>query len=118
MNLAALEYVEAAKARGEGLWWLIRREMLPNAAAPLVAEFGLRFTFAFLFIAALSFLGLGVQPPNADWGSMVRDYRDMINLDAMAPLYPACAIAVLTIGVNFVVDWVLSVRSHAHGEHA
>jgi peptide/nickel transport system permease protein len=115
MNIAALEYVEVAKVRGEGLWWVIRKEILPNAMAPLIAEFGLRFSFAFLFIATLSFLGLGVQPPNADWGSMVRDYRDMINLGEAAPLYPAGAIALLTIGVNFVVDWMLSVHSRAHG---
>ena len=118
MNLAALEYVEVARVRGEGLWWVIRKEILPNAMAPLIAEFGLRFSFAFLFIAALSFLGLGVQPPNADWGSMVRDYRDMINLDAMAPLYPAGAIAILTIGVNFVVDWMLAIHSRGHGDDA
>jgi peptide/nickel transport system permease protein len=118
MNLAALEYVEVARVRGEGLWWVIRKEILPNALAPLIAEFGLRFSFAFLFIAALSFLGLGVQPPNADWGSMVRDYRDMINLDAMAPLYPAGAIAILTIGVNFVVDWMLAIHSRGHGDSA
>ena len=118
MNLAALEYVEVAKVRGEGLWWVITKEILPNAAAPLIAEFGLRFSFAFLFIAALSFLGLGVQPPAADWGSMVRDYRDMINLDAAAPLYPAGAIAILTIGVNFVVDWMLAIHSRGHGEGA
>lgn len=118
MNIAALEYVEVAKLRGEGLWWIIRREVLPNALAPLIAEFGLRFSFAFLFIAALSFLGLGVQPPDADWGSMVRDYRDMINLGVAAPLYPAGAIALLTIGVNFVVDWMLSIHSRAHGEGA
>ena len=118
MNIAALEYVEVAKVRGERLWWVIRREILPNAMAPLVAEFGLRFSFAFLFIAALSFLGLGIQPPAADWGSMVRDYRDMINLDAMAPLYPAGTIAILTIGVNFVVDWMLAIHSRAHGAGA
>ena len=116
MNLAALEYVEVARVRGEGLWWVIRKEILPNATAPLIAEFGLRFSFAFLFIAALSFLGLGVQPPNADWGSMVRDYRDMINLDSTAPLYPAGAIAILTIGVNFVVDWMLAIHSRSHGD--
>lgn len=118
MNLAALEYVEVARVRGEGLWWVIRREILPNALAPLIAEFGLRFSFAFLFIAALSFLGLGVQPPNADWGSMVRDYRDMINLGAAAPLFPAGAIAMLTIGVNFIVDWMLAIHSRGHGDGA
>ncbi len=118
MNVAALEYVEVARVRGEGLWWVIRREILPNAMAPLIAEFGLRFSFTFLFIAALSFLGLGVQPPLADWGSMVRDYRDGINLDVPAPLFPAAAIALLTIGVNFVVDWMLALHSRAHGEGA
>lgn len=118
MNIGALEYVEVARVRGEGLWWVIRREILPNAMAPLIAEFGLRFSFTFLFIAALSFLGLGVQPPLADWGSMVRDYRDVINLDLPAPLYPAGAIAILTIGVNFVVDWMLTIHSRGHGENA
>ncbi len=116
MNVAALEYVEVARVRGEGLWWVIRREILPNAMAPLIAEFGLRFSFAFLFIAALSFLGLGIQPPLADWGSMVRDYRDVIGLGLPAPLYPAGAIALLTIGVNFVVDWMLSIQARAYGE--
>ncbi len=118
VGLVSLEYVEAAKVRGEGLWWIITREILPNAVPPLVAEFGLRFCFTFLLIAALSFLGLGIQPPLADWGSMVKDYRDMINLDSAAPLYPAAAIAVLTIGINFVVDWMLSVHSRGHGEAA
>lgn len=118
MNITVLEYVEAAKLRGEGLWWVIRREILPNAVPPLVAEFGLRFCFTFLFIAALSFLGLGIQPPHADWGSMVKDLRDMINLGSLAPIYPAGAIAILTIGVNFVVDWMLSIHSRGHGEGA
>ena len=114
VGIGALEYVEVARVRGEGLWWVIRREILPNAMAPLIAEFGLRFSFAFLFIAALSFLGLGVQPPFADWGSMVRDYRDMISMDVSTPFYPAGAIALLTIGVNFVVDWLLSIHSRGH----
>jgi peptide/nickel transport system permease protein len=118
MNIVVLEFVEAARLRGEGLWWVIRREILPNALPPLIAEFGLRFCFTFLFIAALSFLGLGIQPPNADWGSMVKDYRDMINLDLAAPLYPAGAIALLTIGVNFIVDWMLSIHSKGQGEGA
>ena len=118
MNIASLEYVEAARVRGEGLWWIIAREILPNAVPPLAAEFGLRFCFTFLLIAALSFLGLGIQPPLADWGSMVKDYRDMINLDSPAPLYPAAAIALLTIGINFMVDWMLSIHSRGHGESA
>jgi peptide/nickel transport system permease protein len=118
VSIVSLEFVEAARLRGEGVWWIVRREVLPNAIPPLTAEFGLRFCFTFLFIAALSFLGLGVQPPAADWGSMVKDYRDMINFGSAAPLYPAAAIAILTIGVNFVVDWMLSIHSRGQGEGA
>ncbi len=118
VGLVSLEFVEAARLRGEGWWWIITREILPNAVAPLTAEFGLRFCFTFLFIAALSFLGLGVQPPAADWGSMVKDYRDMINFGSVAPLYPAAAIALLTIGVNFVVDWMLAIHSRGQGGSA
>jgi peptide/nickel transport system permease protein len=118
VGLVSLEFVEAARLRGEGWWWIITREILPNAIPPLTAEFGLRFCFTFLFIAALSFLGLGVQPPDADWGSMVKDYRDMINFGYAAPIYPAAAIATLTIGVNFVVDWMLAIHSRGQGEGA
>ena len=118
VGLVSLEFVEAARLRGEGWWWIITREILPNAIPPLTAEFGLRFCFTFLFIAALSFLGLGVQPPAADWGSMVKDYRDMINFGYAAPIYPAAAIAILTIGVNFIVDWMLSIHSRGQGEGA
>jgi peptide/nickel transport system permease protein len=115
MGLVNLEFVEAARLRGEGWWWIIRREILPNSIPPLTAEFGLRFCFTFLFVASLSFLGLGVQPPAADWGSMVRDYKDMIDYGSIAPIYPAGCIAILTIGVNFVVDWMLSVHSRGQG---
>jgi peptide/nickel transport system permease protein len=118
MNIAVLEYVEAARLRGEGLMWVILREILPNALPPLAAEFGLRFCFAFLFVAALSFLGLGVQPPDPDWGSMVKDNALAIPAGIAAPLYPAAAIALLTIGVNMVVDWLLSIYSRPQGENA
>jgi peptide/nickel transport system permease protein len=118
MNLAVLEFVEAARLRGEGLWWVIRREILPNAAAPLISEFGLRFCFNFLFVAALSFLGIGVQPPYADWGGMVRDNAPAINFGLYAPLYPALAIATLTVGVNLVVDWLLSIDARPSGAQA
>ncbi|MDW5499173.1 ABC transporter permease [Pseudomonas lundensis] len=94
-GIVCLEYVEAARLRGEGMFWLLRREILPNAIPPLLAEFGMRFCFTFLFIAGLSFLGLGIQPPYADWGSMVRDNAQAINFGQMAPLYPALAIALL-----------------------
>lgn len=106
-EITVMDYIEAAQLRGEGLWWIIRHEVLPNAAPPLVAEFGLRFCFVFLTIAALSFLGLGIQPPLADWGSMVRENSALITFGDMTPLLPAAAIALLTVSVNFVVDWML-----------
>lgn len=106
-GIVVMDYIEAAKLRGEGLWRLIIREILPNAMAPLVAEFGLRFCFAFLTISALSFLGLGIQPPLADWGSMVKENAALITFGDITPLLPAGAIALLTVSVNFVVDWQL-----------
>lgn len=118
MNLTVLEYVEAARLRGEGTWWIIRREILPNASAPLVSEFGLRFCFNFLFIAALSFLGLGIQPPYADWGGMVRENAAAINFGMLAPIWPALCITILTVGVNLVVDWLLSIESRPSGAQA
>ena len=108
-----MEYVEAARLRGEGPGWVMMREILPNIMPPLVAEFGLRFCFVFLTIAALSFLGVGIQPPTADWGSMVRDNASLIQFAqydlkaGITPLIPAAAIALLTVAVNFVVDWFL-----------
>lgn len=111
MDIAVMEFVEAARLRGEGLWWLMRHEILPNAMPPLVAEFGLRFCFVFLFIAALSFLGLGLQPPTADWGSMVRENAGAITFGIFTPLWPAGAIAFLTVGVNLIVDWFLHIAS-------
>jgi peptide/nickel transport system permease protein len=76
MDIAVMDYVEAAKLRGEKQGWVIFREILPNALSPLVAEFGLRFIFAVLFISTLSFLGLGIQPPLTDWGGMVKENKD------------------------------------------
>ena len=112
-NIVVMDYIEAAKLRGEGLGYLVFKEILPNATAPLLAEFGLRFCFVFLTIAALSFLGVGIQPPLADWGTMVRDSAAFINYAQFAPkaattpLLAAGAIALLTVAVNFVVDWML-----------
>ncbi len=111
LNVVVMDFVEAAKLRGEGIAWITTREVLPNIMPPLVAEFGLRFIFVFLTIAALSFLGLGIQPPTADWGSMVRDNATLITYGDITPLLPAAAIALLTIGVNFVVDWFLQKTS-------
>ena len=107
MNIVVQDFVEAARLQGEKLGWITTREILPNILPPLIAEFGLRFCFVFLTIAALSFLGLGIQPPTADWGSMVRENATLINYGDITPLLPAAAIALLTIAVNFLVDWFL-----------
>jgi peptide/nickel transport system permease protein len=114
MDIEVMEFVEVARLRGEGLWWIIRHEILPNAMPPLTAEFGLRFCFVFLFIASLSFLGLGIQPPLADWGGMVRENAGAITFGIFTPLIPAGAIAFLTVGVNMIVDWFLHLSSGLH----
>ena len=104
MNLRVMDFVVAARARGEGMRWLLFQEVLPNAALPLLVDFGVRFTFAVLFMSSLSFLGLGVQPPQADWGSMVRDSMPALSSGSLVPLVPAFAIASLTIGLNLILD--------------
>jgi peptide/nickel transport system permease protein len=122
VNVAVMDYVEAATVRGEGLGWIMRKEILPNIMPPLVAEFGLRFCFVFLTIASLSFLGVGIQPPTADWGSMVRETAQLIQFAkydikaALTPLIPAGAIALITVGVNVLVDWFLQKSSGLRDE--
>jgi peptide/nickel transport system permease protein len=106
-DIEVMDFVEVARLRGERLWWVMSQEILPNALPPLIAEFGLRFCFVFLFISSLSFLGLGLQPPTADWGSMVRENAAAISFGIITPLLPAAAVGVLTISVNFIVDWFL-----------
>jgi len=108
VDINVMDYVEAAKLRGEGEAWIIFREILPNALSPLVSELGLRFIYAVLFLSTLSFLGLGVQPPDADWGGMVKENKDGIVFGIGAALIPAATIAVLAISVNLVADWVLN----------
>ena len=122
LNVVVMDYVEAAKLRGEGNRWIIFKEVLPNILPVLITEFGLRFCFVFLTIAALSFLGVGIQPPTADWGSMVSESKTLITFPVRtfpyipAPFYPALAIALLTVGINFVVDWFLHKTSGLRDE--
>lgn len=108
VDIAVMDYVEAARLRGEKAAWIIFREILPNALSPLVAEMGLRFIFMVLFVSTLSFLGLGVQPPQADWGGIVKENKEGIVHGIPAALAPAIAIATLAISVNLVADWVLT----------
>jgi peptide/nickel transport system permease protein len=115
VDIAVMDFVEAARLRGEGWGWIMFREILPNALSPLLAEFGLRFAFAVLFLSTLSFLGLGVQPPVADWGSMVKENKDGIVFGISAALIPGAAIVTLAISVNLVVDWALNRTSSLKG---
>ena len=115
LDVKVSDFVEAARVRGEGLWWIITREILPNVAMPMATDFGLRFVYVILFISSLSFLGLGVQPPQSDWGSMVRESLSGLPYGSIAPLVPALAIATLTIAINLIVD---DVSAHAGGRLA
>ena len=107
MDIVVQDYIEAARVRGEGIWWIIWHELLPNALGPLAAEFGIRFTYAILFVSALSFLGLGVQPPHSDLGLMVKENMQGLLYGSFSPLYPALAIAMVTVSTNILVDWYL-----------
>ena len=108
IDIVELDFVEAARLRGEGWFRIIFRDILPNALAPLIAVLGLRFAFAILFLSTLSFLGLGIQPPDADWAGMVKDNRYGIIFLIPAALYPGAAIAILVVCVNMVVEWLLN----------
>jgi len=103
-DIMVMDFVEAARVRGEGMWYIITREVLPNAIMPLATDFGLRLVFVVLFISSLSFLGLGIQPPMADWGSMVRQNLDGLGYGSYAAVWPALAIASFTISINLIVD--------------
>lgn len=107
MNIVVSDFVEAAKVRGEGLKWIIWHEIMPNALGPLAAEFGIRFTYTILFMSALGFLGLGMQPPNADLGLLIRENMQGLLFGSFAPLYPALIISLITISINIFIDWYL-----------
>ncbi|MER8684498.1 ABC transporter permease [Mesorhizobium sp. M1405] len=110
MELREKEFIEAARARGEGTWWVLSREILPNTTLPLLTDFALRLSFIILFMSSLGFLGLGVQPPTADWGSMVRENMEGLGSGSLAPIIPAAAIASITVALNLLVD-ELSMRT-------
>lgn len=104
VNVAAMDFVIVARARGESTLYIMLREILPNMIGTTLADFGLRFIYVVLLLSSLSFLGLGVQPPDADWGSLVRENMPGLPYGAPAVLMPALAIASLTIAVNLTID--------------
>lgn len=115
LDISVTDFVEAAKLRGERFGWIMFREVLPNALTHLVAEFGLRFAFAILFLSSLSFLGFGIQPPASDLGRMVRENKDGIVYGISAAIAPAAVIALLAILANLVVDGVLNRTTRVRG---
>jgi peptide/nickel transport system permease protein len=104
VNINALDYVTVARTRGEGIGYVMLREILPNIAGPMLSDLGLRFVYTVLLLASLSFLGLGVQPPAADWGSLVRENIGALADGGASVIAPSMAIASLTIAVNLVID--------------
>ena len=117
VNVAALDFVTVARARGEGTFHVMVREILPNMIGPVLADFGLRFVYVVLLLSSLSFLGLGVQPPEADWGSLVRENIGGLPYGAPAVIMPAIAIASLTIAVNLSIDIVFGRKRSSIGGH-
>jgi peptide/nickel transport system permease protein len=117
VNLNAMDYVVVARARGERRWYIALQEILPNMRGPMLADFGLRFVFVVLLLSGLSFLGLGVQPPDADLGSLVRENISGLSDGAPAVILPALAIATLTIGVNLLIDSLPGVGGARGAEH-
>lgn len=106
-DLAAMEYVEVARLRGERLSWYLFREILPNMIPSLLAQFGLGLSSAALFISSLSFLGIGIQPPAADLGGLVRENALALAAGRWTPLVPAICIAAFCLSINGVVDWLV-----------
>ena len=104
VNINAMDYVTVARTRGEGRLYIMLHEILPNIINPMLADLGLRFVYVVLLLASLSFLGLGVQPPDADWGSLVRENIGALANGSAAIVAPALAIASLTIAVNLLID--------------
>lgn len=110
VNLAQMDYVQVARTQGEGRWHIGLKEILPNMIHPMLADLGLRFVFIVLLLSGLSFLGLGVQPPEADFGSLVRENISGLAEGAPAIIAPAVAIATLTVGVNLLIDALRGTR--------
>lgn len=111
-ELASRDFTDAARLRGESTLWIARHEILPNCWRPLLSEAALRFGFAILMLSTVSFLGLGIQPPATDWGSLIRENKDGLLFGAMAALFPGAAIAVLLLSIGVVADGFADARGH------
>jgi peptide/nickel transport system permease protein len=104
LEISTRGYVEAAVARGERTLAILRREILPNIAGPIVADLGLRFSWSIILVASVNFLGLGIHPPTPDWGVMISENQSIIGGNPLGVVTPALMLAVLIVGVNLVGD--------------
>jgi peptide/nickel transport system permease protein len=104
LSLANEDFIQAARARAEGTAHILFREILPNAWPPLIVEASLRVTYAILLGSALSFLGLGAQPPSSDWGLMIAEARSFLDRAPWIALAPGLAMCLLVIGINLLGD--------------
>jgi peptide/nickel transport system permease protein len=104
LEVVHMPYVEAARARGESSLHIMVREILPNVRTPLLVNLGLTLTGCIVLVASLSFLGLGLQPPAADWGLMVGENRVGVTVQPWAVVAPVVAIALVTVGLNLALD--------------
>jgi peptide/nickel transport system permease protein len=100
------DFIKAAEVVGEKRWRIVFGELLPNVTSPLLVELGLRMTYSIGLVAGVSFLGFGLQPPNADWGLMIYENRLSISIQPWAVFLPVLAIGLLTVGTNLITDGV------------
>ncbi len=106
LDVAQRAYVEAAVARGEHTGRILRREVLPNILSVIFADVGLRLSYAVLLIASVNFLGVGLQPPSSDWGLMIAENRQGLNLNPWMVIVPAMLVAIITVSINLVADGI------------
>lgn len=104
MDIKTRDYIRAAETRGESIWFIMFREILPNARGPLLVDGMLRVGYAIFAIGTLGFLGIGLPPPDPDWGNMVNDARNNIFINQLAVIWPSLSIASLVIGLNLFAD--------------
>lgn len=104
LDIKTRDYIRAAETRGESPWYIMFVEILPNARGPLLVDSMLRVGYAIFAIGTLGFLGIGLPPPDPDWGNMVNEARKNIFVNPMAVIWPALAIATLVIGLNLFAD--------------
>jgi peptide/nickel transport system permease protein len=110
LSIVGLDYVTAARARGEGFWPIMVREIWPNILDVVLVEFAMRASWIMLLVSSLSFLGFGANPPTPDWGLMVSENRSLLTVVPLATIAPILALATLIVGLNLAADGLAKAR--------